>query len=102
MVGAAPSTTVREPRGLDLSSCPAATRTLTGALRAPSAHNAQPWRLAWLPATAARGPATPSPPRPTRYYDHTDYLPYDPDDRDAYLCMGALAETLGWRPAGTA
>ena len=27
-------------------------------------------------------------------YDHTDYLPYDPDDRDAYLCMGALYETL--------
>ena len=55
---------------------------LTAALRAPSAHNAQPWRI------RASG---------TRYelhYDHHDYLPADPDDRDAYLCMGAFCETL--------
>ncbi|HVQ87607.1 MAG TPA: hypothetical protein VMT88_05430, partial [Actinomycetes bacterium] len=28
------------------------------------------------------------------HYDHNDYLPHDPDDRDAFLCMGALVETI--------
>ena len=53
------------------------------ALRAPSAHNAQPWRL------HAAGERTWE-----LHYDSQDYLPFDPDDRDAYLCMGALIETL--------
>src|SRR5882724_2166332 len=56
---------------------------LREALRAPSAHNAQPWRLV--------------PHGPDGYelcYDHLDYLPHDPDDRDAYLAIGAFLETL--------
>lgn len=68
----------------DATTLPAQHRTvLTAALRAPSAHNAQPWRI-----------------RPRRdgayelHYDHHDYLPADPDDRDAYLCMGTFLETL--------
>lgn len=56
---------------------------VTEALRAPSAHNAQPWRL------RATGPASVE-----LHYDHLDYLPFDPDDRDAYLAMGAFYETL--------
>jgi hypothetical protein len=56
---------------------------LTEALRAPSAHNAQPWRL------VPTGPAGVE-----LHYDHLDYLPFDPDDRDAYLAMGAFYETL--------
>jgi nitroreductase len=55
---------------------------LTEALRAPSAHNAQPWRLAVLPGG-----------RYELHYDHLDYLPYDPGDRDAYLAIGAFLET---------
>jgi nitroreductase len=51
-------------------------------LRAPSAHNAQPWRF----AVGSAGYEL--------HYDHHDYLPFDPDDRDAYLCLGALIETL--------
>jgi nitroreductase len=58
-------------------------QVLTEALRAPSAHNAQPWRL----AVAASG-------HYELHYDHLDYLPYDPDDRDAYLAIGAFLETL--------
>jgi hypothetical protein len=55
---------------------------LVEALRAPSAHNAQAWRL-----------------RPTAggyelHYDYQDYLPADPDDRDSYLAMGAFYENL--------
>lgn len=57
-------------------------RVLEAALRAPSAHNAQPWRI------HVRGE------RYELHYDHHDYLPADPDDRDAYLCMGAFCETL--------
>src|SRR5436305_12649390 len=55
---------------------------LTEALRAPSAHNAQPWRLMVLSSE-----------RFALHYDHLDYLPYDPDDRDAYLAIGAFCET---------
>jgi nitroreductase len=55
---------------------------LTEALRAPSAHNAQPWRLAVAPEGYEL------------HYNHLDYLPYDPDDRDAYLAIGAFCETL--------
>ncbi|HEU5271149.1 MAG TPA: hypothetical protein VFU36_14580 [Jatrophihabitans sp.] len=57
-------------------------RVLTAALRAPSAHNAQPWRIHL------------GPDRYELHYDHHDYLPADPEDRDAYLCMGAFCETL--------
>lgn len=56
---------------------------LTESLRAPSAHNAQPWRI------LARGDGGYE-----LHYDHLDYLPYDPDDRDAYLAMGAFLETM--------
>jgi hypothetical protein len=58
-------------------------RVLAAALRAPSAHNAQPWRI-----RIAAGP------RYELHYDHHEYLPADPQDRDAYLCMGAFCETL--------
>jgi len=57
-------------------------RVLTAALRAPSAHNAQPWRIHLRAG------------RYELHYDHQDYLPADPEDRDAYLCMGAFCETL--------
>ena len=57
---------------------------LRAALRAPSAHNAQPWRLLPDPERACY----------ELHYDHTDYLPFDPDDRDAYLCLGAFVETM--------
>lgn len=57
---------------------------LTAALRAPSAHNAQPWRL-----VAADDGQTYE-----VHYDHHDYLPLDPDDRDACLAMGAFVENL--------
>jgi hypothetical protein len=56
---------------------------LAEALRAPSAHNAQPWRLAVRPDGGYE-----------LHYDYLDYLPYDPDDRDAYLAIGAFLETL--------
>jgi hypothetical protein len=56
---------------------------LTESLRAPSAHNAQPWRITPLADGGYE-----------LHYDHLDYLPYDPDDRDAYLAMGAFTETM--------
>ena len=59
---------------------------LTAGLRAPSAHNAQPWRI--RPVRTADGWGY------QLHYDHHQYLPADPDDRDAYLCMGAFCETL--------
>jgi nitroreductase len=52
------------------------------ALRAPSAHNAQPWSL----RRHADGYEL--------HYNHLDYLPLDPDDRDAYLAIGGFLETL--------
>jgi len=62
---------------------PAVATILNEAMRAPSAHNAQPWRL------------VPTGPHSVElHYDHLDYLPFDPDDRDAYLAMGAFYETL--------
>jgi hypothetical protein len=57
---------------------------LTEALRAPSAHNAQAWRLAPLPGGSSY----------ELHYDHLDYLPSDPEDRDAYLALGGFFETL--------
>jgi len=76
--------------GPDLAAAlpPAHQRVLTAALRAPSAHNAQPWRI-----RVAAG-------RYELHYDHHDYLPADPEDRDAYLCMGAFCETLVLAAAG--
>ncbi|MDQ1743041.1 MAG: hypothetical protein QOE23_1380 [Pseudonocardiales bacterium] len=72
------------------ASLPAAhRRVLTAALRAPSAHNAQPWRIRL--GTGRRYEL---------HYDHHDYLPADPEDRDAYLCMGAFCETLALAAAG--
>jgi hypothetical protein len=59
-------------------------KLLTAALRSPSAHNAQPWKIKPLPDSATY----------ELHYDHNDYLPDDPDDRDAYLTMGAFVETL--------
>ncbi len=53
------------------------------ALRAPTAHNAQPWRI--FPAGSNVYEL---------HYDNNDYLPFDPDDRDAYMAMGAFYETL--------
>lgn len=57
---------------------------LTAALRSPSAHNAQPWKIKPLEDNMTY----------ELHYDHNDYLPEDPDDRDAYLTMGAFAENL--------
>ena len=58
-------------------------RTLAAALRAPSAHNAQPWRL--------------SPVRRDAYvlwYAYADKLRADPDDRDGLMAVGGFFETL--------
>ncbi|MDB5182608.1 MAG: twin-arginine translocation pathway signal protein [Candidatus Saccharibacteria bacterium] len=57
---------------------------LNASLRAPSAHNAQPWKIKPLPDGKTY----------ELHYDHNDYLPDDPDDRDAYLTMGAFVETI--------
>jgi nitroreductase len=59
-------------------------RIIAAAVRSPSAHNAQPWRLAPLPDSASY----------ELHYDAADYLPYDPDDRDAGLAMGAFYEAI--------
>lgn len=75
--------TTHTAAGAGVPPIPAAHRmVLTEALRAPSAHNAQPWRLAVLPGH-----------RYELHYNHLDYLPCDPDDRDAYLAIGAFTET---------
>jgi hypothetical protein len=69
-----------------LDSLPPLVRTiLVEAQRAPSAHNAQPWRL--LVDSA-------DPTRVTLRYDFTEYLPHDPEDRDAMLATGAYVETV--------
>jgi hypothetical protein len=57
---------------------------LEEAQRAPSAHNAQPWRL----LVDECGTTV------TLLYDFTEYLPHDPEDRDALVATGAYAETL--------
>jgi hypothetical protein len=57
--------------------------TLRGALRAPSAHNAQPWRLSRI--------------RDGLYllwYAFADKLLADPDDRDGLIAVGGFFETL--------
>jgi hypothetical protein len=58
-------------------------RILEGALRAPSAHNAQPWRLSDLGGN-----------RYLIWYAYADKLLADPDDRDGLLAMGGFFETL--------
>lgn len=63
-------------------------RILTEALRAPSAHNAQPWRIRVCDGAYEL------------HYDHHEYLPADPDDRDAYLGMGGFLETLAIAASG--
>lgn len=57
---------------------------LTSSLQAPSAHNAQPWLIKSL----ADGETY------ELHYDQSINLPEDPDDKDAYLTMGALVETM--------
>lgn len=56
---------------------------LTRALRAPSAHNAQPWRLTRLSAGEY-----------LLWYALADKLLADPDDRDGIMAMGGFVETL--------
>jgi hypothetical protein len=56
---------------------------LAAALRAPSAHNAQPWRLDRLGGDAYR-----------LWYSYADKLRADPDDRDGLMAVGAFFETL--------
>ncbi|HEV2474911.1 MAG TPA: hypothetical protein VGX22_00120 [Candidatus Dormibacteraeota bacterium] len=59
---------------------------LEAGLRAPSPHNAQPWRFRRL------GPG-----QLDLYYWGEDKLLCDPDDRDAYLAIGALLESMTLR-----
>ena len=56
---------------------------LIGALRAPSAHNAQPWRLTRLSSGEYR-----------LWYAFEDKLLADPDDRDGIMAAGGFYETL--------
>jgi hypothetical protein len=72
-------------------------RILTAGLRAPSAHNAQPWRIRVRGGVNESGVNESDVNQNSVYelhYDHHEYLPADPDDRDAYLCMGAFLETI--------
>ena len=56
---------------------------LQAAVRAPSAHNAQPWRLHRLGEGTYR-----------LWYAFEDKLLADPDDRDGIMAAGAFYETL--------
>jgi nitroreductase len=56
---------------------------LTAALRAPSAHNAQPWRLRALGQNEY-----------LLWYAFKDKLRADPDDRDGIMAMGGFYETM--------
>lgn len=56
---------------------------LEAALRAPSAHNAQPWRLTRLGER-----------RYLLWYAFEDKLLADPDDRDGIMAVGSFYETL--------
>jgi hypothetical protein len=56
---------------------------LEAALRAPSAHNAQPWRLTRLGNR-----------RYLLWYAYEDKLLADPDDRDGIMAIGGFYETL--------
>jgi hypothetical protein len=59
---------------------------LEAGLRAPSPHNAQPWRFRRIGAAAFE-----------LLYWGEDKLLCDPDDRDAYLAIGALLESMRLR-----
>ena len=59
---------------------------LEAGLRAPSPHNAQPWRFRRL-----------APGTYELVYWHEDKLLCDPDDRDALLAIGALLESMELR-----
>ena len=59
---------------------------LEAGLRAPSPHNAQPWRFRRVGPRAFE-----------ILYWHEDKLLCDPDDRDAYLAIGALIEAMRLR-----
>lgn len=63
---------------------PAHTQLLEAGLWAPSAHNTQPWLI--RPVGDDRSYEL--------HYDQHPGLPADPDSKDAYLTMGAMAETL--------
>ena len=56
---------------------------LEAALRAPSAHNAQPWRLSPIGDDRYR-----------LWYAYADKLLADPDDRDGIMAVGGFFETL--------
>jgi len=56
---------------------------LSAALRAPSAHNAQPWRLSRVEDDAY-----------LLWYAFADKLRADPDDRDGLIAVGGFYETL--------
>ncbi|HEX4268296.1 MAG TPA: nitroreductase family protein [Steroidobacteraceae bacterium] len=58
-------------------------KILEAALRAPSAHNAQPWRLT---RSGDR--------RYLMWYAYEDKLLADPDDRDGIMAIGGFYETL--------
>jgi len=69
------------PEAVDVLS---ATRlTLEAALRAPSAHNAQPWRLSRIEGD-----------RYELWYAFADKLLADPDDRDGLIAVGGFFETM--------
>ncbi len=59
---------------------------LEAGLRAPSPHNAQPWRFRRIGRGAFE-----------LLYWHEDKLLCDPDDRDAYLAIGTLLESMRLR-----
>jgi hypothetical protein len=58
-------------------------KTLQGALRAPSAHNAQPWRLSPIKGNTY-----------LLWYAYADKLRADPDDRDGLMAVGGFFDTL--------
>ena len=62
---------------------------LEAALRAPSAHNAQPWRL----SSGGGGGYL-------LWYAASDRLLADPDDRDGIMALGGFFETLSLVAAG--
>jgi len=57
---------------------------LSASLRAPSAHNVQPWLIKPLDDKHTY----------EIHYDQNSDLPEDPDSKDAYLTMGAFVETM--------
>lgn len=65
------------------STQPTELECIAAARRAPSAHNAQPWRFSAQPDGSYR-----------LCYAYADKLLADPDDRDALLSIGAFYESL--------